>query len=350
MVELYNQTSIYIGKADFKPNFWDTQPFLKSLLPNWKKWQKVWKNRITHYTPRTKPQHPDVDVAGIIQKWNAKKKSGESQIETVAVSPMFGPEIVDQYRQLNESYSSSAPIKTTDAAQSLRKLVALDIKFMVGCDCEWIFDDDGGPGTAAPEGTLLPPAQAGDDDAGPSPASGPTSTAIDPHDFTKWDLTDLPSIPLGEQQFEESNITSHRSWHAALILVTLSDDIERLHPDVARTLHAGYQTKFQRPVDVADLKKYPSVGAGAYTPEEVNWCDATYDFLLSQMDDDARIKLGLPSRQRRARGGRAAAAAAAPAPALPPPAAAAAGNIDTENEDDLPLLPSRNKKRKRTSR
>ena len=82
----------------------------------------------------------------------------------------------------------------------------------------------------------------------------------------------------------------------------------------------------------------------------MNWCDATYDFLLSQMDDDARIKLGLPSRQRRARGGRAAAAAAAPAPTLPPPAAAAAGNIDTENEDDLPLLPSRNKKRKRTSR
>jgi hypothetical protein len=32
MVELYNQLSIYIGKADFKPNFWDTQPFLKSLL------------------------------------------------------------------------------------------------------------------------------------------------------------------------------------------------------------------------------------------------------------------------------------------------------------------------------
>jgi hypothetical protein len=171
---------------------------------------------------------------------------------------------------------------------------------------------------------------------------------IDPHDFTKWDLTDLPSIPLGEQQFEESNITSHRSWHEALLLVLLSDDIERLHPDVARTLHAGYQTKFLRPVDVADLKKYPSVGPGAYTPEEVNWCDATYDFLLSQMDDEARIKLGLP--RRRARGGRAAAAAAAPAPALPPPAAAAAGNIDTENEDDIPLPQPRNHKRRRTSR
>jgi hypothetical protein len=146
MVELYNQTSIYIGKADFKPNFWDTQPFLKPLLPNWKKWQKVWKNRITNYTPRTKPQQPNVDVASIIEKWNTKRKTGESQIETISVSPMFGPEIVDLYRQCNESYSPSAPIKTADAAQSLRKLVALDIKLMVGCDCEWNFDDDDGGG------------------------------------------------------------------------------------------------------------------------------------------------------------------------------------------------------------
>jgi hypothetical protein len=356
MDELYNQTSIYIGKTDFKLNFWDTQPFLKSLQPNWKKWQKVWKIRIKYYTPRTKPQQPDVDVAGIVEKWNTKRKANESQIATISVSPMFGPDIVDLYTQCNESYNPTAPIKTADAAASLRKLVALDIKFMVGCDCEWNFDDDGGsPGPAAAAGPasggpLLPPAAAGDDAAVPHPA--PTSAAIDTHDFTKWDLTNLPSIPLGEQQFDEGNITSHRCWHAALLLVLLSDDIERLHPDVARTLHAGYQTKFLRPVDVADLKKYPSVGPGAYTPEEVNWCDATYDFLLSQMDDDARIKRGLP--RRRARGGRAAAAApsaAAPAPALPPTAAAAAaGNNDTENEDDIPLVQRKNHKRRRTSR
>ncbi len=80
-----------------------------------------------------------MNVTGIIQKWNTKKRKDESQIETIEVSPMFGLEIVDLYRQCNESYSPSAPIKTADAAQSLRKLVALDIKLMVGCDCEWNF-------------------------------------------------------------------------------------------------------------------------------------------------------------------------------------------------------------------
>jgi hypothetical protein len=204
---------------------------------------------------------------------------------------MFGPEIVVQYRQYNESYCPSAPIKTADAAISLRKLVALDIIF----------------------------------------------------------------IPLGEQQFDEGNITSHRSWHAAPLLVLLSDDIERLHPDVVRTLHAGYQSKFLLLVEVSDLKKYPSVrvGPGAYTPEEVKWCDTTYDFLVSQMGDEARIKRCLPRRRAGRTGGRAAAAApaaAAPAPALPPPAAAAAGNNDTENEDDIPLRQPKNHKRRRTSR
>ena len=83
MVELYNQTSIYIGKANFKPNFSDTQPFLKSLLPNWKKWQKVWKNHIKYYTPRTKPQQSDVDLAGIIEKWNTKKKANATNFTTL---------------------------------------------------------------------------------------------------------------------------------------------------------------------------------------------------------------------------------------------------------------------------
>ncbi len=116
MVEFYNRLSIYIGKANFKPIFWDTQPFLKSFLPNWKKWKKVWKNQFTNYTPRTKPEQPDVNVEGIIQKWSTKRKKDESQIETISVSPMFGPEIVVQYRQYNEYYCPSAPIKTADAA------------------------------------------------------------------------------------------------------------------------------------------------------------------------------------------------------------------------------------------
>jgi hypothetical protein len=92
-------------------------------VPNWKKWQKVWNHCITNYTPRTKQEQPDVNVKGIFQKWNTgtKRKKEESQIQTIMISesvlPMFGQEIVVQYRQYNESYCPSAQIKTADAAQ-----------------------------------------------------------------------------------------------------------------------------------------------------------------------------------------------------------------------------------------
>jgi hypothetical protein len=103
------------------------------MQPKWRKWQRAYKNRIEHYTPRTDPKQPDVAVEGIIEKWNPKKK--ESQVSTIHVSPMIGPAIVEEYEDYNVTHNqSSAAIKTIDAAESLRKLVALDIKFMIGCD------------------------------------------------------------------------------------------------------------------------------------------------------------------------------------------------------------------------
>jgi hypothetical protein len=35
-------------------------------------------------------------------------------------SPMFGPEIVDLYKKQNEKYDPVAPIKSKEAAESLR--------------------------------------------------------------------------------------------------------------------------------------------------------------------------------------------------------------------------------------
>jgi hypothetical protein len=62
--------------------------------------------------------------------------------------------------------------------------------------------------------SLLPSARAGDDDN----CSSGAAAAVDPHDFTKWDsdLTDLPSIPLPAQQFDEAKIVLRCSWHVAL--------------------------------------------------------------------------------------------------------------------------------------
>jgi hypothetical protein len=114
------------------------------MLPHWKKWKKPWKDSIKHNTPRVTQQQPDVDVPAVIELWSTKKKTGESQIEMIQVLPMFGQEIVESYKQCKESHNPADTIKSMDAAKAMRQIVRLNIKLLIGCDCEWdILDKNG---------------------------------------------------------------------------------------------------------------------------------------------------------------------------------------------------------------
>ena len=61
-----------------------------------------------------------------IKEFRTKK---QSRFQTFSVSPMFCPDVVDRYREFNESYNLTAPINTADVAEALSELVALDINW-----------------------------------------------------------------------------------------------------------------------------------------------------------------------------------------------------------------------------
>ena len=142
---------------------------------------------------------------------------------------------------------------------------------MIGCDCEWTFPGDPAPSDTVVRNALpaavLPAAAVSDDAPPPAPA------AVDPLDFTRWDVLNMDTLPMAEQKFEADNIESRRSAHAALILFFLSDKMEAAHPDVATALHSGFQTVYERPVEMSDLRQYPTVGPNAYTADEIKWCN-----------------------------------------------------------------------------
>ena len=97
MIEVPNQIAIFIGKKNYSKNFWDSEAFLRQMKPKYVKWQNAWQNRILHYTeytPRYKPAHKDVDLNGIIETYDPKAKKEASQVKTIKMSPLFGPEIV----------------------------------------------------------------------------------------------------------------------------------------------------------------------------------------------------------------------------------------------------------------
>jgi hypothetical protein len=132
MLEIFNQLGIYIGKKDFKKNSGPlklTESFLRSQKPNYIKWQQAWKNSIKHYTPCMTPEYDNVPVEGVIEIWDPRLKA--SQIKTIKISPMFGADVLLLYKEANEAHPAPAVVKSQEAAESLRTVVSMYIKFML---------------------------------------------------------------------------------------------------------------------------------------------------------------------------------------------------------------------------
>ncbi len=132
--------------------------------------------------------------------------------------------------------------------------------------------------------------------------------------------------------------------------------MEDAHPDVAAALHSGYQKVYERPVEMSDVLRHPTVGENAHTAEEIAWCNATILFLESELDDEGRAKRALPPLRRARRGAAAAAAApAAPAPPPPPPGLSTAAaeqdpGIETDDDEEMPVLGRGGRRNKRKAR
>jgi hypothetical protein len=111
-------------------------------------------------------------------------------------------------------------------------------------------------GRVALEAPLLAPSAAGDDvaaapAAAPAAALGAAAAANDPYDFTKWDLTDLPSIPLGESSSLMKATLPHvvlgmllSSWLSTRM--TSSASIPKLPDHCMRDTRIGFYTPSSR--------------------------------------------------------------------------------------------------------
>jgi hypothetical protein len=79
------------------------------------------------------------DTLQVIFKWDASAcKTNDTKDVEIPVD--FPPDLVRQYETVDRKYVSSAPVKM-DEAKYIMKLLSLDIRFLLGCDCKWDDDD-----------------------------------------------------------------------------------------------------------------------------------------------------------------------------------------------------------------
>ncbi len=109
------------------------------------------------------------------------------------------------------------PVKT-DEAKLISKILALDVRFLLGCGLEWdktVTEDPSASGGAAPEA----PSDDADRSRSPSPAP-------DPLKFSAWNVFDMDQIPFDKIVFSPNiSLTSNRAYHAAVMLFFLAPEL-----------------------------------------------------------------------------------------------------------------------------
>jgi hypothetical protein len=154
MLGKYNSKKDF--RKDFRKYFWDTKTHLKPFYSMWKKWsQYVKKNRVLHYTLSNDPKHDDV-----IPNQN-RRRPGD--------------------------------------AENLRTFFSPELKYMIGCDCEWRFpDDDAAPAKYRQvDCPVSAPARSAN-----GAACTPSPAAVDPGRSTSlvgtWKLRKRLACPCGD--------------------------------------------------------------------------------------------------------------------------------------------------------
>ncbi len=148
----------------------------------------------------------------------------------------------------------------------------------------------------------------------------------------------------------QTNFRALCSAHAGLLLCYMSPEVEAAFLEQAQALYAGFQELYQHPATAEDVRSYQSFGNNAHNKEEVQWFEATYDYLEGQLNDAERAQRLLPAKKRRC--GRSATSAPA-APAVPSPATVAGPRTtpratradDTEDDNEPSFTTPSSKKR-----
>ena len=320
--EIYNALIRHTDKNKFTADFWNQ---FKGTQTKMKDYQKQFKHRRAKILkePFEMPDAPKVVESGIAI--HAKK-----ELEDIEVDLKFDQDDIAKYDDLNSALRAEFlnRCQTKEFCQNLLSWIALEMRFLLVCDALPTYkqkalpppDDSGNVSALASGG-------AGDDDddeshgeAGGGVGGGggvgvPKSRqrSSDPLDFLHWDVLNLDSIPFKDMGFGAPQDTLEiECFHAACILFFNSDKLTQMHPEVSNALHAAWLHSYKRAMNATDLRRPPL----DYSPEKLNWCQATVDFMEGQLDENQRIARGLPTR--RAASMRSAVRSILPQPPAPP--------------------------------
>ena len=142
--QIFNALTTHIHGGKLTTAFWTIPGMSQHKIP-YSKFQQAYKNRVKVFldVPRIQPRQDDDIFDDVVQI----SDDGNLSTRPMKISPHFDANTILLYTKANEDVSKFlSTIKSKEQCEQLRALLALDIRYLNGCDYQ----------SEKPDGTAVP--------------------------------------------------------------------------------------------------------------------------------------------------------------------------------------------------
>ena len=135
LLTLNNELVKFICNAKFSPEFWKGKE-VSHFKTQYESYQRAYKNHIKKFLSKPGIAPPGLEddlVSGILQLPDSgtEPKKGD-----LSVPPYFDAALIAAYTKLNETVIGIKTFNSKESCEALLKLIALDVRYLNGCDCK----------------------------------------------------------------------------------------------------------------------------------------------------------------------------------------------------------------------
>jgi hypothetical protein len=308
-------------------DFWSSHSALKNLRDKAIQYinQHEHRVKILEKIPRTGCGNQVIEVKGLFRHYDPLKTLTSQDMEVLVIDLDFDPALIKTYKELGLLFKKNPNFDSRYMATRMIDLAALELKYMLGCDQQWIPvpKENKGPsaGPALPAAASAPaareaPASPARNDQARAGTAGPLSDGEEENGseegypdgadrggdrhvaFTMLDPDNPYDVDWSEFVYPVAKhfVPRFRECHAVALMFFFDDELAAKFPDLSGQIHAGWQAHYNRPMNLNDILEPPKTGENAYDDEELTWLFQTARYYLAKLTPEQREEKGINPR------------------------------------------------------
>ena len=300
---IHNYALKFLAERKFKDPFWSSAAPLSAIKPKFQAYLEGIDHRwkILQETPRTKAKsgQDTFAVKGFFKEYNPGENYQKQTNHLIPIDLLMDKGTCTLYKDCSKEVAKKMDAHDKPAIEALVTLAVMELQFMHGCDVDWNAGDDAALSPGRSDDNNDEESHGGGEDGDDGDAGSANANEDRTLDFASIDSTDVLSDEVWNDLDypNPDEFVKCRESFALAILMFLSEDLSCKFPKLSGQVHAGWKKAFGGPVTFEQLVDRPEKNSTMFNEDEEEWCKATINHFVSDMNAEQVEELGITDEQ-----------------------------------------------------